>query len=189
MARYKKSATAEHQPKGEAHATYAALSARLTAFQTEISAQAKSRAAHETPIATRVMAADLIAQMSRLMHRSPEARGLPKLPTDHTATFSALSVAFAQTHHAFEAFGKRLDYDKPIADAESERRSNDLRNDVVRMMNVRIIAGIHSGYLVPSGGEYDDEKRELSKQFQSLVDRLDLIVDAETLPDPDEKWF
>ncbi len=184
MARQRKPTTSASH-----HATYAALTARLMAFQSELSAQAKSRAALEAPVATRVMAADLIAQMSRLMHRSPEARGLPKLPTDRTATFSELSVAFAQTHHAFEAFGKRLGYDKPVADAESERRSNDLRNDVVRMMNVRIIAGIHSGYLVPSGGEYDEEKRELSKQFQSLVDRLDLIVDAETLPDPDEKWF
>ncbi|WMT85997.1 hypothetical protein NO932_13830 [Pelagibacterium sp. 26DY04] len=188
MSRQRKSTHAPAQPV-EAHAAYAALTARLTAFQTEISAQAKSRAAHEAPIATRAMAADLIAQMSRLMHRATEARGLPQLPTDRPVTLSELSIAFAQTHHAFDAFGKRMGYDQPVADAESERRTTELRNDLVRMMNVRIIMGIRTGYLVPSGNQYDDEKGELCQQFEAIVDRLELIVKEEALPDPNEKWF
>lgn len=189
MSRHRKPTYITAQPDHSHHATYAALTARLTAFQAEISAQAKSRAAHEAPSPTLDMAADLIAQMSRLMARATEARGLPQIPNDRAVTFSELSVAFAQARHAFEAFGKRLGFDKPVADAESERRTNDLRNDVARMINVRVIVGIRTGYLVPTGSEYDTEKRELSKQFEKIVDRLGLIVDAEALPDPDEKWF
>lgn len=184
MARHKKSTPTE-QPAHSPHAAYAALTARLTAFQSEISAQAKSRAAHEAPSPTLDMAADLIAQMSRLMHRAPEARGLPRIPNDRAVIFSELFVAFAQTQHAFDAFGKRLGFDQPVP----EPPSNEFRNEIVRMINVRIIAGIQEGYLVPTGGEYDSEKRELSQQFRDLVDRLDLIVDAEALPDPNEKWF
>lgn len=185
MARHHKSTHTTSQPNDSPHATYAALTARLTAFQSQLSAQAKSRTAHEAPSPTLDMAADLIAQMSRLMHRAPEARGLPRFPNDRAVTFSELSVAFAQTQHAFDAFGKRMGFDKPVP----KPPTNEFRNEIVRMINVRIIVGIREGYLVPTGGEYDSEKRELSQQFRDLVDRLDLIVDAEALPDPNEKWF
>src|SRR5690606_17270415 len=105
------------------HAAHIALTTRLTAFQTELSAQGKSRATHEAPAAIIDMAADLFGQMARLMRRAVEARGLPRLANDRPITFSELSIAFAQTHHAFDAFGKRMGYDQPVADAESERRT------------------------------------------------------------------
>lgn len=186
MARHKKLATPD--PRRDAHPTYAALSARLSAFQSELSAQAKSRATQEAPAPTTDMASQLIVQMARLMIRSPEARGLPKLPTDRPVSFSELSVAFAQTHHAFTAFGQRLGYDKPVADAESERRTREAHADLIRMMNVRIIMGIRTGYLVPTGDETADaEKSDLAAQFMHLVDRLGLLVDETTLPDPNEQ--
>ena len=105
-------------------------------------------------------------------------------------TFSELSVAFVQTHHAFTAFGKRIGYDKPVADAQSEQRASELRADLVRMINVRIIMGIRTGYLVPTGDENTDaEMATLAAQFKQLVNRLGLLVDESTLPDPNEKVF
>ena len=183
MARHKKPTAPA--PRHDDHAAHIALTNRLTAFQTELSAQGKSRATHEAPAATIDMAADLIGQMSRLMRGAVEARGLPRLADDRPITFSELSIAFAQAHHAFGSFGKRMGFDKPVP----EPPTNQFRNEIVRMINVRIIVGIRTGYLIPTGNEYDAEKLQLSDQFRDIVERLGLIVDAEVLPDPNEKWF
>ncbi|WP_196257910.1 hypothetical protein [Pelagibacterium limicola] len=166
----------------DAHAAHAALIARLEAFQLTIAPYGKSRPDAPVPPPTADMAADLIAQMVRQMRHAPEARGLPRLDRDRPVTISELTVAFAQTHQAFDAFGKHHKFDRPVADAASQQRTIEYRKKMMRMINVRIIDGIRSGYLLPSGGPEDKEKRALAKQFTEIVKRLEILADDKVFP-------
>ncbi|AEQ52163.1 hypothetical protein KKY_2154 [Pelagibacterium halotolerans B2] len=164
MPRHKKPAPADPHPKHDTHAAYAALMARLTAFQAEISAQAKARATAQVPEAVLAMAVDLMAQMARLMARAIEARGL---------------IAFAQAHHAFMAFGRRKGFDKPVADAEARAQHERNVEDLVRLMNGRILRGIRDGYLCPVPDDDPDretERRAISDAHTALVSRMEAYL-------------
>lgn len=179
MPRHKKSAPASPHFDHDTHAAYAALMARLTAFQAELSAQAKSRAAADMPEPVLRMAVDLMAQMARLMGRAVEARGLPVLPASDTASFSQTSIAFAQAHHAFLTFGKRKGFDEPVADVEAKARHQRNAEDLVRLMNGRILRGIRDGYLCPVRGEdpqRETERRAISKAHAALVARMEAFL-------------
>ena len=179
MPRHKNPPPADHKSKQETHAAYAALMARLTAFQSEISAQAKSRATAEVPEAVLAMAVDLMAQMARLMARAVEARGLPALPAGGSTSFSETTIAFAQAHHAFATFGRRKGFDKPVADAEAKAQHQRNAEDLVRMMNGRILYGIRDGYLCPVPGEdpqRDTERRAISEAHKALVARMEAFL-------------
>ena len=179
MPRHKKSTAANPESKHDTHAAYAALMARLTAFQSEISAQAKSRATAEVPAATLGMAVDLMAQMARLMARAVEARGLPVLPAGDPASFSQATIAFAQAHHAFMAFGRRKGFDRPVADAEAKAQHERNVEDLVRMMNGRILRGIRDGYLCPvpdNDPDRETERRAISDAHTALVARMEAYL-------------
>ncbi|WP_421951338.1 hypothetical protein [Pelagibacterium sp.] len=179
MPRHKKPAPAHPHSKHDTHAAYAALMARLTAFQAEISAQAKSRATAPVPEAVLGMAVDLMAQMARLMARAVEARGLPALPAGGSTSFSEATIAFAQAHHAFATFGKRKGFDKPVADAEAKAQHKKNTDELVRLMNGRILHGIRDGYLCPTPGddpERETERRAIAEAHKALVARMEAFL-------------
>ena len=179
MPRHKKPAPANPESRHDTHAAYAALMARLTAFQAEISAQAKTRATAQVPEAVLAMAVDLMAQMARLMARAIEARGLPVLPAGEPTSFSQATIAFAQAHHAFMAFGRRKGFDRPVADAEARAQHERNVEDLVRLMNGRILRGIRDGYLCPVPDDDPDretERRAISDAHTALVSRMEAYL-------------
>tara|TARA_A100001391_G_scaffold101782_1_gene67634 strand:+ start:3510 stop:4079 length:570 start_codon:yes stop_codon:yes gene_type:complete len=179
MPRHKKPAPAAPHSRHDTHAAYAALMARLTAFQAEISAQAKSRATAQVPEPVLGMAVDLMAQMARLMARAVETRGLPVLPAGGSTSFSEAAIAFAQAHHAFATFGKRKGFDGPVADAEAKAQHKRNAEDLVRMMNGRILRGIRDGYLCPVPDDDPDretERRAISDAHTALVARMEAYL-------------
>lgn len=179
MPRHKKPTPTNAESRHDAHAAYAALMARLTAFQAEISAQAKSRATAEMPEPVLSMAVDLMAQMARLMARAIETRGLPVLPAGEPTSFSQATIAFAQAHHAFMAFGRRKGFDRPVADAEARAQHERNVEDLVRMMNGRILRGIRDGYLCPVPDDDPDretERRAISDAHTALVARMEAYL-------------
>lgn len=194
MPRHKKSAPAfapevllQRKSEDERHAehiAYAALMARLDAFHAEITSQSRSRPAAEAPATAVAQAADLMAQIARLIGPRIERRGLPRLDAGAPTSFSQTALAFVQARSAFETFGKRLGYDEPVADAQKRLQYERLRRDVFHTLNDRIVRGIRTGYLVPFGDELDEEKRELSIQFKAIVERLGLIADPECFEPP-----